>query len=145
MVEGRQRNGSPARGQPAFDRRRRPGGVLVGRSLRVAALGDAFWLATDSEAPELVLLAGAHLEYIFPTGIYYLFGEAGLCWHVLSPWDSGRSSGRAPGYAVGAGYRFARSLSVEAKCSFSGYDQGEGSDVRYRHLAVLAGLRGAIE
>ncbi len=118
-------------------------GVTLGGRFRAAAAGSAIWLATQTQGPELALGAGAHFEYLVPpVGAYYLFGQTGLCWHVADLWDSGRSAAWAPGFALGAGYRPASWLSIEAQCSFTGYDTS--GDTRYRHLSILAGLRAAL-
>jgi hypothetical protein len=120
-------------------------GALLGRSLRIAASGDAIWLAAEDQDPELALQAGVHLEYIFPPGSYYLFGQAGVCWHIVSPWSSTREIGRGPGFAIGAGYRLTRLLSVEARCSFSGFDEAAHDNLGYRHISMLAALRATVE
>ena len=119
-------------------------GLAMGRSVRVAALGHAFWHPYEGDAPQLVALAGIHLEYIFPPGAYYVLGEAGPCWHVLSPWDSPSSAGPAVGFALGTGFRFTPWLSLEARFSYSGYELGGDDDPRYRHIAILAALRAAL-
>jgi hypothetical protein len=119
-------------------------GLLVGRSVRVGAVGDLLWIAAGDQEPDLVILAGVYLEYAFPPGLYYLFGEAGVCWHVVDPGDSS-AAGWGPGFALGAGYRLTRLLALQAKCSFSGYDEAGDGDGRYRHLALLAELRLMLE
>lgn len=120
-------------------------GLALGPSVRVAALGDALWLPTAEEGPELILLAGGRLEYAFPPGAYYLFGQAGLTWFVQSPWDSGRNASRGPGYALGAGYRLDRLFSIEGTISFSTYGDAAADDgCVYRHIAVTAALRASL-